>query len=108
MLVGPPGALVFRILDVEGVYANEKGNWLKQRQNNEWVPARINPTAEDIVDINALREYLAARGLSEVNVYAWWYLPKMNRSRRLWQKNHRAVSPSQRFDNRTARQLSGA
>ena len=69
VLVGPPGALVFRIVDVEGVFANERGNWLKQRPNNEWVPARINPTAEDIVDINALREYLAARGLSDVTVY---------------------------------------
>lgn len=68
VLVGPPGALVFRIVDAEGVYANEKGNWLTQR-NREWVPARINPTAEDIVDINALREYLAARGLSDVKVY---------------------------------------
>ena len=70
VLVGPPGALVFRILDVEGVYANEKSNWLLQHpKRGEWVPARINPTAEDIVDINALREYLAARNLSDVKVY---------------------------------------
>src|SRR5690606_19330534 len=51
VLVGPPGALVFRIVDNTGVYANERGNWLTQNRNGEWVPAKINPTADDVVDI---------------------------------------------------------
>jgi uncharacterized membrane protein YidH (DUF202 family) len=69
VLVGPPGALVFRVLDVEGVYANEKGSWLRQDKNGQWLPARINPTAEDIVDIKALREYLTQHGMPDIPVY---------------------------------------
>jgi hypothetical protein len=32
VLVGPPGVLVFRILDTRGVFANEGPNWLKQNK----------------------------------------------------------------------------
>ncbi len=69
VLVGPPGALVFRIVDDAGVFANEKGNWLKQNRSGEWVPARINATEEAVVDIKALREYLRANGLPDTPVY---------------------------------------
>lgn len=69
VLVGPPGALVFRIVDNSGVFANEKGSWLTQNRSGEWVPARINPTEEDVVDIKALREYLRANGLPDTPVY---------------------------------------
>lgn len=68
VLVGPPGVLVFRILDNEGHFRNEKADWLKQNNNGQWVPARIDPTREDVVDIKAVREYLARHGL-EVPVY---------------------------------------
>src|SRR5215213_1923417 len=30
VLIGPPGALVFRILDKRGTFANEAADWLKQ------------------------------------------------------------------------------
>jgi hypothetical protein len=69
VLVGPPGVLVFRIVDWQGVYANEKGNWLAQNTRGEWVPARGNPTEETIVDVRAVREYLRQRGLADVPVY---------------------------------------
>ncbi len=69
VLVGPPGALVFRIVDYEGVYANEKGNWLTQNRSGQWIPARNNPTEEAIVDIRALREYLRQHNLPDAPVY---------------------------------------
>lgn len=69
VLVGPPGALVFRILDATGVYANERADWLRQKPGDEWVPARIDPTREDIVDIEALRKYLAQNDLYDIPVY---------------------------------------
>lgn len=69
VLVGPPGALVFRIVDLVGVYANERGNWLTQNRSGEWVPASLNPTADDVVDIKALRDYLHTKGLPDVPVY---------------------------------------
>jgi hypothetical protein len=69
VMVGPPGALVFRIVDNQGVFANERGNWLTQNRSGEWVPWKINPTEEDIVDIKALREYLRLHGMPDVPVY---------------------------------------
>lgn len=70
VLVGPPGALVFRILDERGVYMNEGANWLKQEGGpNRWVTARIDPTRECVQDIKKLREYLAANKLDAVPVY---------------------------------------
>lgn len=69
VLVGPPGALVFRIVDATGIYANERADWLRQKPDGEWVPARIDPTREDIVDIEALRKYLAQHDLHDIPVY---------------------------------------
>jgi hypothetical protein len=69
VLVGPPGALVFRIVDKAGIYANEKGNWLARNPQGEWLPWRLNPTDEAIVDIKALREYLALNNVPEIPVF---------------------------------------
>ena len=69
VLVGPPGALVFRIVDKAGIYANEKGNWLARNPQGEWLPWRLNPTDEAIVDIKALREYLALNRVAETPVF---------------------------------------
>ena len=70
ILVGPPGALVFRILDERGVYANEGANWLRQEgRPGGWKKAKIDPTRECVQDIKKLREFLAARQLDAVPVY---------------------------------------
>lgn len=68
-LVGPPGVLVFRITDARGEYYNEKGNWLIKNKDGQLLPASINPTRDDIVDINATREYLTKNGLRDIPVY---------------------------------------
>lgn len=69
VLVGPPGALVFRILDNKGVLANEAANWLKRDASGQWSPAGINPTREAVEDIKKLREFLGANRLADVPVY---------------------------------------
>lgn len=69
VLVGPPGALVFRILDDEGLFLNEVDRWLKADKNNEWIPAGIDPTRQCAVDIKALRTFLEARNFQDVPVY---------------------------------------
>ncbi len=69
VLVGPPGALVFRIVDSEGDFRNDKGDWLQHNNRGQWMPARVNPTYEAIVDIKALREYLRQYNLEQVPVY---------------------------------------
>lgn len=69
VLVGPPGALVFRILDNRGVFANEGANWLKQDPRSGWTTAGIEPTRECVQDIKKLREFLAQNRLADVPVY---------------------------------------
>ena len=70
VLVGPPGGLVFRITDREGIFANEGADWLKQNGKGEWLPAsRMDLTREEVVDIKALRDYLAKHGLVDIPVF---------------------------------------
>ena len=69
VLVGPPGALVMRILDDPGDYLNEGSNWVVRRRTGELTSAKINPTREAVADIRKLREYLAKHRLADVPVY---------------------------------------
>lgn len=69
VLVGPPGVLVFRILDAEGDFANDGANWLRRSASGELVPASINPTREAVDDIRKVREYLEKKGMPNVPVY---------------------------------------
>ena len=69
VLVGPPGTLVFRIVDNEGSFANEASNWLKQNATGEWVPLGFSPTKEAVDDIQSVRQYLAKKNLAQVPVF---------------------------------------
>ncbi|NDJ62689.1 MAG: hypothetical protein GYB67_16320 [Chloroflexi bacterium] len=72
VLLGPPGILILRILDVEGSFANEFADWLRQTgsdQAPEFLPARIDPSRETIKDMNKTREFLAARGFDNLPIY---------------------------------------
>lgn len=69
VLLGPPGALVFRILNSDGNYANEGANWLKQNKDGEWLPFNTNPTKEAVDDIQHLRDYLIRNRLESVPVF---------------------------------------
>jgi hypothetical protein len=69
VLLGPPGALVFRILNSKGNYANEGANWLRQNKQNEWLPFSTNPTKEAVDDIQHLRDYLTKNRLDSVPVF---------------------------------------
>jgi len=69
VLVGPPGALVFRIYEKEGIYLNEGADWLERKGGQTFVLSKLNVTRECVTDVYALRDYLAKRGLSEVPVF---------------------------------------
>lgn len=69
VLVGPPGVLVFRILDNEGVFFNEASKWLTHNRHGEWMPMRFDPTAQIVADIKHLRQFLEKRKLSNIPVY---------------------------------------
>ncbi len=70
VLVGPPGALVFRIVDYHGAWMNERAGWINQTPNGKLRAAKTNPTRECVKDVYALRKFLAKRGLDRVPVYA--------------------------------------
>jgi hypothetical protein len=69
VLVGPPGTLIFRILDTEGNFVNEGVNWMRLQATGETVPAGINPSVEAIADIRKVREFLEKRQLMNTPVY---------------------------------------
>ena len=69
VLVGPPGALVFRVIDKSGAFTNERGDWVVRDKGGHWVPSSLNPTAEAIVDVKALRNYLSQHNLPDIPVF---------------------------------------
>lgn len=69
VLVGPPGALVFRIVDRPGIYLNEGADWLERVGGRPYMLSRHNFTRECVTDVYALRKFLAVRQLSNVPVY---------------------------------------
>lgn len=68
VLVGPPGALVFRVVDYPGTWRNERAEW-KELRNGKLRPSRTNPSREVARDVYALRKFLGKRRLDKVPVY---------------------------------------
>lgn len=68
VLVGPPGALVFRTVDHKGTWKNERAEWMVQTKKG-MRRAPDNPTRECARDVYALRKFLAKKGLPQVPVY---------------------------------------
>jgi len=69
VLISKHGVLVFRISKRQGVFFNEKGDWLIQKDKGEWRPMRWNPTREVVADVKKIREYLTDYDLKEIPVY---------------------------------------
>lgn len=69
VLVGPAGALVFRITNKAGVFFNEGAYWMRQKDKGEWQTLKWSPTKECVADIKKLREFLQSRGLADAPVF---------------------------------------
>lgn len=69
VLVGPPGALVMRILDTRGDLLNEGSDWVRRGRGGTYEVVRINPTREALADIRKLRDYLNKHRLNDVPVF---------------------------------------
>ncbi len=69
VLISKHGVLVFRISKRQGVFFNEKGEWLIQRDKGEWKPMRWNPTREVVADVQKIREYLTDYDVKDIPVY---------------------------------------
>jgi hypothetical protein len=70
VLVGPPGALVFRVLDESGTWINERAEWRTKTKKGNLRLAKLNPTREAVHDVIALRKFLVKHSLERVPVYA--------------------------------------
>ena len=69
VLVRPPGALVFRIVDYTGTWINERADWRMIAKDGKLRNASTNPTRECAKDVYSLRKYFAKRGVANVPVY---------------------------------------
>jgi len=70
VLVGPPGALVFRVVDATGTWRNERADWkIINPRNGKFQSAPYNPSKECARDVYALRKFLSKRRLDKVPVY---------------------------------------
>lgn len=64
VLVGPPGVLVFRIIERQGTLLHEGDRWLKPSPDGGWLPAGFNGTRECVADMKAIKAYLTSKGVS--------------------------------------------
>lgn len=69
VLVGPPGVLVFRIVEGSGTYLVENDRWLRPGRAGDWIPAKINATQECMVDMRAVRNHLVRRNAPTENIF---------------------------------------
>jgi hypothetical protein len=84
VLVGTPGVLVFRIVDVTGDWANEGANWLIRKSGGgEFLPAPFNPTQQALDDVKRLDAALRSAGIGEVPIFGVVVFTKDERQVRL-------------------------
>lgn len=69
VLVGPPGVLVFRIVDYHGTWRNERAEWFVKDNRGSMRAAPSNPSRECARDVYALRKFFSKRGITGVPVY---------------------------------------
>jgi hypothetical protein len=69
VLLGPPGVLVMRIVDRDGILFNDGAGWLEQVDKGDWKTLRWNPTQETVADVKKMREFLKTRGLGDTPVF---------------------------------------
>lgn len=70
VLIGPPGVLVMRVTNRGGTFFNEGSKWLQQVNEGNWKPLSWSPTEEVADDVEKIREFLQARNLSQIPVFA--------------------------------------
>jgi hypothetical protein len=63
VLIGPPGVLVFRIVERSGTFLHEGDRWLKPSPDDTWLPAGFDATRECVADMKAIKETLAKSGV---------------------------------------------
>lgn len=73
-LVGPPGVLIFRLVEERGNLINEGENWMRVKGRSptgalDLVPLSYSPTKQTEADMDKVASYLTGRGLTGVPLY---------------------------------------
>lgn len=81
LLVGPPGVLIFRLVDAAGTFINEGENWVRVKGHlpsgtPEVAPLSYSPTRQTQADMDKVSAYLRAQNLSDVPVFGLVVLMK--------------------------------
>ncbi|MCU0475104.1 MAG: hypothetical protein MUC99_03150 [Anaerolineae bacterium] len=80
VLVGPPGVLVFRIVERGGKLLMHEGDrWLKPSPDGGWLPAGFDATRDCIADMKAIKAYLAQNGVQTEAIFGVVVLTKPTR-----------------------------
>lgn len=69
VLVGPPGVLVFRIIERGGLLLHEGDRWLKPAADGKWLPAGFKASRDCIIDMRAVKNYLARENIATEAVF---------------------------------------
>lgn len=80
VMVGPPGVLVFRIVERGGgLLMHEGDRWLKPSPDGGWLPAGFDATRDCIADMKAIKAYLAQHGVQTEAIFGVVVLTKPTR-----------------------------
>ena len=69
VLIGPPGVLVLRITNREGVFFNDATRWMRLIEDDRWSALDWSPTEEVQSDMRRLRQWMNKRGIHEVPMH---------------------------------------
>lgn len=70
VLIGPPGLLVLRTLTREGIFFNQGGKWMQQRDQGAWRALNWSPSEAAQRDVRRLQAYLTRKGHPHVPINA--------------------------------------
>lgn len=87
VLLGPPGALVFRIIDNIGAFACDGANWMTLNGEGNWVPLHFNPTKQAVDDVQHLRSFFAKHKLGDIPVFGIIVFTALPQQAQLTQQN---------------------
>lgn len=69
LLIGPPGVLVFRIVERSGTLLHEGNRWLKPGPDGNWLPAGFSASRDCIVDMRAVKNFLARKQVVTEDIF---------------------------------------
>jgi hypothetical protein len=88
VLVGPPGILVFRVTEKGGTFFNQGAKWMRQQDKGQWQSLNWSPTAEVVIDMKKVREFLQTKGLAQIPIFGVVMFTENAPATRVTTENH--------------------